>query len=104
MNPEDLLLSALAACTMLWCLHYAAVEGIVVTGYEDNLVGMTDEHEGAAGRFARAILRPKITVRAGCDIAAAHAIQDRVHEICSEERRVGKSVSVRVDHGGRRII
>src|SRR3546814_3833490 len=98
MNPEDLLLSALAACTMLWCLHYAAVEGIVVTGYEDNLVGMTDEHEGAAGRFARAILRPKITVRAGCDIAAAHAIQDRVHEICfrSEEHTSALQSLIRI--------
>lgn len=30
MNPEDLLLSALSACHMLWYLHYASDAGIVV--------------------------------------------------------------------------
>ena len=30
-NPEDLLLSSLAACHMLWYLHYASEAGIVVS-------------------------------------------------------------------------
>jgi len=93
MNPEDLLLSALSACHMLWYLHYAAVEGIVVTGYEDTPIGMADADEGAAGRFASAILRPKITLRAGCDIAAAHAIHDRIHEVCFIARSVNFPVT-----------
>ena len=39
MNPEDLLLSALSACHMLWYLHYASDAGIVVTGYRDRPFG-----------------------------------------------------------------
>ena len=34
-NPEDLLLSALASCHMLWYLHLASTAGIAVTAYED---------------------------------------------------------------------
>ena len=40
MNPEDLLLSALSACHMLWYLHYAADAGIIVTRYEDKPIGI----------------------------------------------------------------
>src|SRR6476660_2893552 len=39
-NPEDLLLSALSACHMLWYLHLASKAGIVVRGYEDQPLGL----------------------------------------------------------------
>ncbi|MCH5375761.1 MAG: OsmC family peroxiredoxin, partial [Planctomycetes bacterium] len=35
-NPEDLLISALSACHMLWYLHLASVAGITVLHYEDH--------------------------------------------------------------------
>jgi organic hydroperoxide reductase OsmC/OhrA len=63
MNPEDLLLSALSACHMLWYLHYASDAGIVVTGYSDSPVGVGEVGRGGAGRFVRATLRPHVTVR-----------------------------------------
>ena len=34
-NPEDLLVTALLACHMLWCLYLCAVSTVVVTAYED---------------------------------------------------------------------
>ena len=51
MNPEDLLLSALSACHMLWYLHYASDAGIVVTSYSDSPVGVGEVGRGGAGRF-----------------------------------------------------
>ena len=39
-NPEDLLLSALSACHMLWFLHLASGKGIVVRSYEDAPLGV----------------------------------------------------------------
>jgi len=33
LNPEDLLISALASCHMLWYLHFASEANIVVVGY-----------------------------------------------------------------------
>ena len=93
MNPEDLLLSALSACHMLWYLHYAADAGIVVTGYEDNPEGVGEVGRGGAGRFVSATLRPRITVKAGADLIAAEAIHHRIHEVCFIARSVNFPVS-----------
>src|SRR3546814_4966266 len=43
-NPEDMLLSALAACHMLWYLHLASAAGIVVQSYQDTPIGRSEEH------------------------------------------------------------
>lgn len=88
MNPEDLLLSALSACHMLWYLHYAADAGIVVLAYEDEPVGIGEAGPGGAGRFVSATLRPRITVRAGADLEKAEAIHGRIHEVCFIARSV----------------
>ena len=88
MNPEDLLLSALSACHMLWYLHFAADAGIVVTGYRDDPQGVGEIGKGGAGRFVAALLRPRIRVRSGTDIAKATAIHHRIHQVCFIARSV----------------
>lgn len=93
MNPEDLLLSALSACHMLWYLHYASDAGIVVTGYEDSPDAVGEVGKGGAGRFVSATLRPRITVRAGTDIEAATEIHHRIHEVCFIARSVNFPIS-----------
>ncbi len=93
MNPEDLLLSALSACHMLWYLHYAADAGIVVMAYEDAPLGIGESSAGGAGRFTSAILRPRIEVAANTDIDAATVIHSRIHEVCFIARSVNFPVS-----------
>ena len=93
-NPEDLLLSSLAACHMLWYLHYASEAGIVVTSYRDTPIGVGESSPSGAGRFLRAILKPHITVRAGDDLAKADAIHHRIHEVCFIARSVNFPVAV----------
>lgn len=93
MNPEDLLISALSACHMLWYLHYASDAGIVVTAYEDFPVGIGEVAAGGAGRFIAAILRPRIIVQPGTDIDAATTIHHRIHEVCFIARSVNFPVS-----------
>lgn len=93
MNPEDLLLSALAACHMLWYLHYASEAGVVVTGYSDAPVGLGEVGRGGAGRFLSATLRPQVTVRPGTDLAVAEAIHHRIHEVCFIARSVNFPVT-----------
>lgn len=88
MNPEDLLLSALSACHMLWYLHYASEAKIVVTAYDDAPVGFAEVSKSGAGRFTSAILRPRITVEAGADLAVAHEIHHRIHDVCFIARSV----------------
>lgn len=94
MNPEDLLLSALSACHMLWYLHYAAEAGVVVTGYEDTPVGHGEVGPGGAGRFVAATLRPRIQVAAGTDLALAEALHHRIPEVCF----IARSVNFPVHH------
>ncbi|MFN7224898.1 MAG: OsmC family protein [Paracoccaceae bacterium] len=88
MNPEDLLLSALSACHMLWYLHYAAEAGIVVTAYEDAPLGHGEIGAGGAGRFTGAVLRPMITVQPGTDLEVAMALHHRIHQVCFIARSV----------------
>jgi organic hydroperoxide reductase OsmC/OhrA len=87
-NPEDLLLSSLAACHMLWYLHLASNAGIVVHAYEDAPVGVGETGTRGEGRFIRAVLRPKITVERGADLAKADSLHHEVHHCCFITRSV----------------
>jgi organic hydroperoxide reductase OsmC/OhrA len=93
-NPEDLLLSALSSCHMLWYLHLASNAGIVVTGYEDHPLGVGETSPNGAGRFVRATLRPLIHVRRGADLARADALHAQIHQYCF----IARSVSFPVEH------
>src|SRR6476619_3976513 len=42
-NPENLLVMSLSSCHLLWYLHLCANNGIVVTSYEDEAVGVMAE-------------------------------------------------------------
>ena len=94
MNPEDLLLSALSACHMLWYLHYASDAGLRVLGYEDSPLGQGEMGPGGAGRFVKATLRPRVILPAGSDLVAAEAIHHRIHAVCF----IARSVSFPVDY------
>lgn len=87
-NPEDLLLSALAACHMLWYLHLASNAKIVVHGYRDQPVGVGETEPSGAGRFLSATLRPEIVLGPDCDIAKADAIHAEIHRYCFIARSV----------------
>ena len=93
MNPEDLLLSSLSACHMLWYLHLASDAGITVMEYQDSPVATGEVLKGGAGRFISATLRPKITVLPGTDFDAAAAIHQQIHHVCFIARSVNFPVS-----------
>jgi organic hydroperoxide reductase OsmC/OhrA len=88
MNPEDLLLSSLSGCHMLWYLHLASEAGIVVKAYRDEPLGHGETLPSGAGRFTSAVLRPEITVQRGADLQKAHELHHRVHEFCFIARSV----------------
>jgi organic hydroperoxide reductase OsmC/OhrA len=92
-NPEDLLLSSLSACHMLWYLHLASNAKIVVRGYVDEPIGVGETSSNGAGRFLSATLRPTITVERGADLVRAEAIHHEIHEFCFIARSVNFPVS-----------
>ena len=94
MNPEDMLLSALSACHMLWYLHLAAVAKITVTGYRDEPLGLGETSPNGAGRFVKAILRPQITVVPGTDLVKAEATHQKVHNYCYIARSMNFPIEI----------
>lgn len=94
MNPEDLLISALSACHMLWYLHLSSSAGIIVTGYHDHPIGHGETLPNGAGRFLSAILRPSISLHHGADLDIAAALHEKVHDYCFIARSVNFPVSV----------
>ena len=94
MNPEDLLLSALSSCHMLWYLHLAAIAGITVTSYRDEPLGIGETQPNGAGRFTKAILRPRIVVVPGTDLAKAESIHHKIHNYCYIARSMAFPVEI----------
>jgi organic hydroperoxide reductase OsmC/OhrA len=92
-NPEDLLISSLSACHMLWYLHLASKAGIVIHSYIDEPIGIGETASNGAGRFLRATLRPQITVGVGANIERATALHDEVNQYCFIARSVNFPVS-----------
>lgn len=80
-NPEDLLLASISACHKLWYLHVCAVNGVVVTAYEDHAAGTMVTDETGAGRFTDVVLRPRVTIAAG-DAERAEQLHEDAHEKC----------------------
>ena len=95
-SPEELLVSALAQCHMLWFLHLASAAGVVVVGYEDQAVGTMRVEAAGHGQFRDVVLRPRVTIAAGAHLPTGGAITDGVladvhhqaHEHCFIARSV----------------
>jgi organic hydroperoxide reductase OsmC/OhrA len=92
-NPEDLLLVALSTCHMLSYLALAARAKIAVLAYED-AADATMVLEGGGGRFSEVVLRPRVTVAAGTDLALAEQLHENAHEVCF----IANSVNFPVRH------
>jgi organic hydroperoxide reductase OsmC/OhrA len=93
-NPEELLIASLSACHMLWYLHLAAVNDIVVTSYVDHAEGSMIEEVSGAGHFTDVTLRPEIRVRPGVDLEKAHALHHEAHVMCCSANSVNFPVAI----------
>ena len=81
-NPEELLVASLSTCHMLWYLHLAAVNKVVVLEYEDRADGTMEESADGGGRFVQVMLRPRITVTSQSDLDTAKRLHHDAHEKC----------------------
>ncbi len=80
-NPEEMLVASLSSCHMLWYLHLCAVNGVVVTAYEDPASGtMSDNGDG--GQFVEVTLRPRVTITAASDAERARKLHADAHHRC----------------------
>ncbi len=81
-NPEDLFLSSLSACHMLWYLHLCTIHKIIVTEYQDDATGTMEEDENGSGRFTEVTLHPKVTVTEVNMISKANELHEEANIMC----------------------
>jgi organic hydroperoxide reductase OsmC/OhrA len=99
-NPEDLLLSSLSACHMLWYLHLCAEAGVIVTNYKDEATGVMKEKANGGGKFTEVVLRPTVTVLQEDMIEKANELHKKANELCF----IANSVNFPVKHQASAII
>lgn len=81
-NPEELFLSAIATCHMLWFLHLCAENGVVVIDYTDNATGIMQETEDGGGHFKEVTLHPIVTVSDKTMIETANELHIKANQRC----------------------
>lgn len=93
-TPEELLVTALSQCHMLWFLHLAAESGVLVLGYHDQPHGLLTENPDGSGQIAELTLTPEVTVADRASVDAAEALHQRAHELCY----IAKAVTFPIHH------
>jgi len=81
-NPEDLLVSSLSGCHMLWFLHLCSANGIIVTDYKDDASGTMIETEENGGRFSEVVLRPTVVITDQKLIEKANDLHKQANKMC----------------------
>jgi organic hydroperoxide reductase OsmC/OhrA len=81
-NPEELFVSSLSACHMLWYLHLCADAGLVVLEYRDEAEGTMVERVDGSSRFVKVVLRPAVKLAPGSDGTLAQHLHNTAHEKC----------------------
>ena len=93
-TPEDLFVSTLSTCHMLWYLHLCAVNGVVVTEYTDDAAGILKEESDGRGHFEEVTLNPVVTVAESSMIEKANTLHHDAHKMCF----IANSVNFPVSH------
>lgn len=81
-NPEELLLSSISSCHMLWYLHLCATNNIIVTDYTDHAEGIMQENKDGSGQFTSVTLHPKVTVADASMITKANQLHHKANTMC----------------------
>ena len=81
-NPEELLVSSLSSCHMLWYLHLCAINDIVVTDYQDEALGIMTETSDGGGYFREVTLFPVVTITDASRIPRAMELHREASKKC----------------------
>lgn len=81
-NPEDLLLSSISSCHMLWYLHLCAKNEIIVIEYTDNAIGTMIENADGSGHFQEVTLKPQVLISDAAQIEQANSLHHVANQMC----------------------
>jgi len=93
-NPEELFISSISACHMLWYLHLCSVNGVIVTEYHDRASGIMEESVDGGGQFKSITLHPSILVSEPSMIQKAQALHQDANHKCF----IANSLNIPVEH------
>ncbi|WP_340202126.1 OsmC family protein [Ascidiimonas sp. W6] len=93
-NPEDLFLSSIATCHMLWYLHLCSANKIIVTAYVDNATAVMTEKENGSGQFTEVMLHPHVKITDANMIAKANQLHTEANKMCF----IANSVNFKIGH------
>lgn len=93
-NPEELLVSSLSTCHMLWYLHLCSQAGVIVMEYVDQASGIMVEDPHGGGRFVEVTLNPVVTVTEVSMIPEAEQLHSQASRLCF----IANSVNFPVKH------
>ena len=98
-DPEQLLVSALASCHMLYFLALAEGQGYVVSTYTDNAVGVVSKRDEGGFWVSEIILNPQVgfSSEKQPDAQALERLHHRAHKGCFIANSIQTKVSVRVN-------
>jgi len=99
-NPEELFLSSISTCHMLWYLHLCADNGITVVEYIDQPEAIMEEETGKGGRFTHAVLKPKVSILEADKTDLAQSLHNKASEFCFTTQ----SVNFPVDTEGKVVV
>lgn len=93
-DPEELFISALSSCHMLWFLTVSAKKGFCVDRYVDKAIGVMGENSDGDWAVVRVTLRPEVSF-SGEKLPSQVEINDLHHE-AHEECFIAASVKTDV--------
>ena len=93
-NPEELFLSSISACHMLWYLHLCSDNGVIVHEYIDTAEGLMEEQQDGSGHFKGVTLRPQIIVTKAEMVDTAKSLHAEAHKKCF----IANSLNFDVEH------
>ncbi|RYG15492.1 MAG: OsmC family peroxiredoxin [Chitinophagaceae bacterium] len=93
-DPEEMMVAALANCHMLWFLSLAVKEGFRVDSYTDKAVGIMDKNTNGKLFLAQTTLSPHVTF-SGEKIPCAGEFA-KLHHTAHEECFIANSVLTQI--------
>ncbi|PTT21166.1 peroxiredoxin [Chryseobacterium sp. HMWF028] len=93
-NPEEMFLSSISSCHMLWYLHFCSEAGIIVTDYTDEATGIMTETTSGSGYFTEVVLHPTVTVAEESMKEKAEQLHHKANGYCF----IANSVNFPVKH------
>ncbi len=99
-NPEDLFLSSLSACHMLWYLHLCSVNKIIVTEYIDRAKGVMEETKNGSGKFTSVTLNPEVKITDKNRIEKANELHEEANKMCF----IANSCNFKIGHNPNTIV